>query len=386
VACDPATGERLDEVLAVVMRAPRSFTGEDVGEIHGHGGALNLGRLLRVALASGARTAEPGEFTRRAFERGRLDLSRAEAVVAVIGAASERALRAAQAGLAGGLASRIADLRGQILDLLAEVEASVDFPEEDLDFVSGQDVAKQATEVAARLRALARTYSVGRALREGIEVALTGAPNVGKSSLLNGLVGEERALVAPEPGTTRDYVEVRVVWNGIPVTLIDTAGERDPASAPSLEARGVELGRARAAKADLIVSVRDASAPGPPGVPTALEVWNKIDLAPPPPGALGVSARSGIGLDRLREGILGRVLGASSEGDETLVSTERQRALVDEAAAAAERAGQAAAANGSPEILALELRESAVCLGRITGEEVGEDVLDRLFARFCIGK
>jgi tRNA modification GTPase len=385
LARDPGSGERLDEVLAVVMRAPRSYTGEDVAEIHGHGGALNLARLFRAALSAGARAAEPGEFTRRAFENGRLDLTRAEAVVSVIGAASERALRAAQAGLGGGLAARVGALRTAVLDLLAEVEASVDFPEEDLDFVTPEELGRRAGELASALSSLGRTYTVGRALGEGVEVALTGAPNVGKSSLLNALVGEERALVAAEPGTTRDYVEARVVWDGVPVTLIDTAGDRE---AVGVEARGVELGRARAERADCVVVVRDATVGGAATAPPrGLEVWNKIDVAPAPAGAIGVSALTGAGLDLVRARVLATVLGTAGEGDESvLVSTERQRALVEVGASAMERAGEAALAGRASEILALELREAALCLGQITGEEVTEPVLDRLFARFCIGK
>lgn len=406
VARDPVSGERLDDVLAVVMRGPRSYTGEDVGELHGHGGALNVARLLRATLAAGAQLAEPGEFTRRAFERGRLDLTRAEAVADVIGAASERALRVAQAQLEGALGAHVAALRGRAVALLGEVEASIDFPEEDLSFLPNAEVAAQARALADEVAALAKSYGVGRALREGLTVALVGAPNVGKSSLLNALAGEERALVAAEPGTTRDWVEARVVWSGIAVTVIDTAGERDEAAtASAVERRGMALGRARAAQADVVLRVRDATVAGAPGATAEeevaagaagqgggrereIEVWNKIDLQAPPGGSLGVSATTGAGLDALRAAVLARVAGTSAlaEQDGELVTTERQKQLVDEAAAALARGAAAATAGRPPELTAADLRAAAGALARIHGVEVGEHVLDYLFGRFCIGK
>ena len=423
VARAPGSGERLDEVLAVIMRGPRSYTGEDVGELHGHGGAQNVARLLAAVLAAGAQPAEPGEFTRRAFENGRIDLSRAEAVAAVIGAASERALRAAQTQLAGALGARVAAEEGRVLELLAEVEAAIDFPDEALVTSGRTELAAAAARLAEQLRTLARSHGEGRALAEGITVVLVGATNVGKSSLLNALLGEERVLVSSNPGTTRDYVEVRMEWNGFRVTVVDTAGERSAgeradvvawgdagaAASPSSaacggaptevdardlasadEARGIELGRARAVRADVVVRVHDAAVVrGTAGCASAaeLEVWNKADLAAPPEGTLGVSARTGAGLDELRQAILARVVGAPTEGDESgVVTTERQRAALSDAADALARGAAAAVAGRSSELVAADLRVAATALARIRGIDVGEGVLDQIFARFCIGK
>jgi tRNA modification GTPase len=382
-----AAGGRLDEVLAVVMRGPRSYTGEDVAEIHGHGGALNLGRLLEAVLALGARAAEPGEFTRRAFENGRLDLTRAEAVADVIGAASERALRMAQAQLGGALGRRVSALREQAVALLAEVEASIDFPGEDLDFLPGDEVAARAARLAEAASKLAASYRVGRALREGVVVALVGAPNVGKSSLLNAFVGEERAIVTPEPGTTRDYVEAAAVWEGVPVTIVDTAGER-AGDLSEAERRGLELGRARARRADVVVRVREVGGGAADDArDDELVVWNKADLGAAPSGALAVSALTGQGLDALERAVMARVIGEGGEGEEgEVVSSERQRALVAEAAEAAERAAGAARAARPVELVASDLRAAARALGQVSGDEVGEAVLDVLFGRFCIGK
>ena len=384
-----AKGDRQDEVLAVLMRGPRSYTGEDVAEISGHGGSLNMGRLLRAVLGHGARTAEPGEFTRRAFENGRLDLTAAEAVAAVIGASSERALRHAQAQLTGALGTHADALRQKTVALLSEVEASIDFPEEDLNFLSAAVVAERAHELATAAQRFASGYALGRALREGVEVAFVGAPNVGKSSLMNALLGEERAVVTAEPGTTRDYLEARVVWNGIPVTLIDTAGER--AATLEAERRGLALGQARAKRADVRVRVLDATAAervyDESGFGEDLTVWNKIDLALGPRDALGVSALTGDGLDSLRDAVLARVLGETADAEDgAIAATERQRELFSAAAVAAERAAAAAIESRPLELVAVDLREAARKLAGVSGGDVTESVLDALFARFCIGK
>lgn len=384
VARDPSSGDRIDEVLAVAMRGPRSYTGEDVVELHGHGGALNMGRLLRAALAAGARAAVPGEFTRRAFAAGRMDLTQVEAVLAVIEASSERALRLAQAQLEGSIGGRARTLRGQVTDFLADLEAAVDFPEEGLSLAGRAELGGRAAALASECRALAGTFEVGRALRDGVSVALVGPVNAGKSSLFNRLVGSERALVAAEPGTTRDYVEAEVVWQGVRVTVIDTAGRRSAES--DVERRGIELGMRRAAAADLeILLVPAGSATGSSSART-IEIISKGDeLAPGSArGVLVTSAVTGEGLEELKAAVVERVTaGARDGGDGAVVSSERQRAQLAAAAAAL----AAASVPGRPEdILALDVREAMQALSRLLGVEVGDDVLDALFARFCIGK
>ena len=383
-----AGGARLDDVLVVAMRAPRSFTGEDVAEVHGHGGTVNAGRLLRAVLERGARLAEAGEFTRRAFEHGKVDLAAAEGLLGVIEAASERAWRVAQAQLAGALSERVASLRARATELLAEIEACVDFPEEGLEFLAARDAAAAAREIGAGAAALAASFGLGRALRDGVEVALVGPVNAGKSSLLNALVGRERALVADEPGTTRDYVEARVEWDGIAVTLIDTAGER--AADGAVERRGIELGRERAARADVRVWIDEHGA-GPAELAAGtIRVRSKADLGgAPQPGVIATSARTGAGLEELRAQILDAVGagGGAGEGDDAVVVTsERQRALFERAAAAMARAAATLADAMPAEVVAVEVRDALGALAAVTGDEVGEDVLDVLFARFCIGK
>jgi tRNA modification GTPase len=390
VARDPVSGERLDEVLVVVMRAPRSFTGEDVAELHGHGGAVNMARLLRAVVAGGrVRHAEPGEFTRRAFENGRLDLTEAEAVLGVIEASSERALRLAQSQLAGRLGERIAELRRRGTDLLADLEASIDFPEEGIEVVARGDVAARASALAAECAALAGTFEAGRALREGLHVALCGPANAGKSSLFNRLVGSERALVDEQPGTTRDFVEAAVVWHGVRVTLVDTAGLREAGS--EVERRGIELGARRARQADIEVHLVAADSLGDPPSPAAgrrsLRVVSKGDQLPAgaAPSYLVTSAVTGQGLEELVGSVLEMATsGGLAEEGAALLTTERQRSLVARGADAFARA--AAAAGAAEEILAMEVREAVDALAGVLGERIGEEMLDALFARFCIGK
>jgi tRNA modification GTPase len=374
-------GARLDDVLAVAMRAPRSLTGEDVAELHGHGGSVNAGRLLRAVLARGARLAEPGEFSRRAVAAGKLDLAEAEGLLGVIEAASERAWRVAQAQLGGALGTKIAEVRATVTAALAELEAWVDFPEEGLDGLGGPALVAGLEAAAAECEALAGTFRLGRVLRDGLEVALVGPVNAGKSSLFNALVGRERALVSASPGTTRDYVEARVEWDGVAVTLIDTAGER--AAGDPLEERGIELGRARARDADVRVWI-DEAGHGPPG---ALIVRSKADLGGEiPAGAIATSVPTGAGLPELRAAILASVGAAGDADDAVVVTSERQRGLLELAATSLRAAVTSLRGGAAVELAAVDVREGLTALGAITGEAVGEDVLDALFARFCIGK
>jgi tRNA modification GTPase len=404
-----AAGARIDDVLAFSMRGPRSFTGEDVAEVHGHGGAVNLARLLRGALDRGARLATPGEFTRRAFDAGRIDLTRAEGLLAVIEAGSERGWRQAQAQLAGSLGHAIRALDERITAVLAEIEGGLDFPEDDLEVRGQVWVATELAATAATCDALAATYAAARVAREGLTVALVGAVNVGKSSLFNALIGRERALVDAAPGTTRDYVEAACEWNGYAITLIDTAGERD--AADEVERRGIALGHSRAAAADVVVLISDSGAFASAD-PRALWVRSKADLGGEVPSrAIATSVTTGQGIEALRAAILERAgaapdhavgpggalatstdaadpaVGAALDAStDAVVTTERQRGLLAEAARRLAAASAALATSTPLEMLALDVRTARSAVVQVLGEEAGDAVVAEVFARFCIGK
>lgn len=384
-----ASGVRLDEVVAFAMRAPRSFTGEDVAEIQGHGGGANLARLLAATLAAGARAAEPGEFTRRAFGNGKLDLTRAEALLAVIESGSERALRVNQELLSGALANALDLMEQRATEVLAEIEGSIDFPEDDLILAPAGWAHQQLLALTGQCNRWVASFAVGKALRQGVTVALVGPVNVGKSSLLNALAGQHRALVSSQPGTTRDYVELRVEWNGVAVTLIDTAGLR--ASSDEIEAAGIELGRARAAQAEVVLQVSDQAFDANAVADSrTILVRSKADLTAATDDVVAVqrtSATTGEGLAELRQRILQIATAGAVDGDDgVMLITERQRSRAQDAAL---RFGDAALglAEGRPlEMLALDVRQAVHALAEMRGREVTERVLDEVFARFCIGK
>ena len=394
---DPASGERVDEALLLLMRAPRSFTREDVVEFHCHGGLEAVRRVHELVGAAGARPAGPGEFSQRAFLNGRLDLTRAEAIVEMINARSRRAAALAMAGLDGGLQQRIAALRQRLLDPLAELEARLDF-EDDLPPLDPAAVTAALREVRDELGQLVREARQGQLLREGLRVAIVGRPNVGKSSLLNRLSRRDRAIVTDLPGTTRDLLESELVLDGVPLTLLDTAGIR-PSDDP-VERLGIARSKEALAAADAVLLLFDLGAGWtaadaelrslvPEGVPL-LVVGNKADLAPAPspspsPADVAISACTGDGVDGLVGLLLARC-GATDLGGLQVALNARQRDLAATAATALERSLEAAS-DGLPwDFWTIDLRQAVRSLGEITGEEVSEAVLDRVFARFCIGK
>ena len=387
---------RLDEVLLLLMRAPRSFTGEDVVEIHCHGGVIAVQQVMeRVLEQPGVRRALPGEFSQRAVLNGRLDLTRAEAVSELVSARSRRAAALAMAGLDGGIQARITLLRERLLDQLTELEARVDF-EDDLPPLDGIALLNELQSVRTELLALVADGERGDALRHGLRVALVGRPNVGKSSLLNRLSRRERAIVTELPGTTRDLLESEIVLDGVPITLMDTAGIR--ATNDAVEQLGIARTEEALISADVVVLIVDGHvgwtetdaqllARIPNDVPRVV-VANKSDLdGPPLPGLVDVqfSARNGAGEDALVQVLLERC-GAGDAAGILLSLNTRQRDLASLAAAALERSQEVAQQQLPWDFWTIDLREAIRDLGEITGEELTEAVLERVFSRFCIGK
>ena len=395
--CDPASGERVDEALLLVMRAPRSFTRETVVEFHCHGGLICVQRVLELVLAAGARRALPGEFSQRAFLNGRLDLTRAEAVSELVTARSRRAAQLAMSGLDGGLQQRIVALRERLLDQLAELEARVDF-EDDLPPLDGPAVATALAAVQAELQQLLRDGERGQVLRDGLRVAIVGRPNVGKSSLLNRLSCAERAIVTDLPGTTRDLVESELVLQGVPLTLLDTAGIRP--TDDRVEQLGIARSHAALQSADAVLLLFDLTAGWrpedqqlreavPEGVPL-LVVGNKVDqlasaAAPAPQAEVCISALSGCGEEPLVAALLERCGHGDVQGLQVALN-RRQQDLAAAAVASLEGSLQASRQQLPWDFWTIDLRAAVRSLGEITGEEVSEAVLDRVFSRFCIGK
>lgn len=397
-------GGALDIGVALWFAGPRSFTGEDVLELHGHGGPVVLRGVLERCLALGARLAEPGEFTRRAFVNDRIDLAQAEAIADLIDAASEQAARGALRSLSGEFSAAVDRVADALLDLRILVEATLDFPEEDgVDFLAESDALQRLATVRSELAAVFRAARQGSALREGLVVVLAGAPNVGKSSLLNRLAGDEVAIVTEHPGTTRDTVRQTIVVEGLPIHLVDTAGLRD--SDDPVEQLGMQRTRDALTRADLVISVSAADAvegeallssvaaralEALPASVARLQVVNKIDLtgeaAAESDGAGGwtirLSARTGEGIDQLRAALL-RLGGQTETGEGVFLARTRHLAALQ----AAEHHLNAAAEGRLPaDLLAEELRLAHEALGSIVGRVTPDTLLGEIFGRFCIGK
>lgn len=399
---DQAHGKRVDEALFLLMRGPKSYTGEDVVEIQCHGGHTSTQEILRLCLVQGARVADEGEFTKRAFINGKLDLTRAEAVMDIVDAKSEAALSQAVAQKSGVLEGRIRDAREAVLELVAFIQADLDYPEDDIERLTDAELASRVQAVAGDLDALIASAERGRITRDGIKMVIAGKPNVGKSSLLNALLGRDRAIVTDIAGTTRDVVTEHLTIGGVPVEILDTAGIRE--TADTIEAIGVERAKAASQEADLVLYVVDASR----GLDSdddaflsalsgkaCLLVVNKSDLNGEMvvPGAfidkhVRISAKAVVGIDVLEKAILGVILHDKTvgSGDTAVVSNARHIALLERCAADLASFLDGLAMDMSKDILVIDLQNAWENLGLITGDTASEDLIDTIFSKFCLGK
>lgn len=408
-----AQGEPLDSGLALLFPAPHSYTGEHVLELHGHGGPVVVEALIERSAELGARRARAGEFTERAYLHGKLDLAQAEAVASLIDASSRAAARAALRSLEGEFSRQVLSLAERIGELRAWIEAAVDFAAEEIDFLAEPELARRLADLEQALVALQRASRQGRVLTEGLTVVIAGPPNAGKSTLMNRLAGHEAAIVAPEPGTTRDLLRERILLDGLPVTLLDTAGLRESASVPAagevldpVEREGMRRARDAMRRADHILFVVDAAtgtgaaawhaeqASLPAEVPVTV-LLNKCDLAQAAPGLAGlgaaapatlrISARTGEGLEALSAHL--RQVAGLAEADGSLVAARaRHVEALARVGAHIAQASSLLTARRDGELVAEELRAAQLALGEIVGEEGSEALLGRIFSTFCIGK
>lgn len=401
----PQTQDIVDEALLLIMKAPRSYTREDVVEFHCHGGIMSVQQVLQLCLENGARLAQPGEFTLRAFLNGRLDLTQAESITDLVGAKSPQAAQAALAGVQGKLAVPIGKLRAQCLDVLAEIEARIDF-EEDLPPLDCDGILSQIEKFIIEITRLLATANKGEMLRSGLKVAIVGRPNVGKSSLLNAWSRTDKAIVTNLPGTTRDVVESQLVVGGIPVQVLDTAGIRD--TQDQVEKIGVERSEGAAKAADLILFTIDASVGWTDADREIYDrvkdrplilVMNKIDLVTEneiialesqiqePQSKIMTAAAQNQGIDALEAAILEKIgLGKLQAADLDIAINQRQAAALVRARKSLQQVQTTAQQHLAFDFWTIDLRGAIQALGEITGDEVTESVLDRIFSKFCIGK
>lgn len=401
---DPATGGTVDEVLLIRFRAPHSYTGEDVIEIHGHGGTYVSSKILQLVLDQGAGLAEPGEFTRRAFTNDRLDLSQAEAVADVIHAASDKALTAALAQLKGQLSEKLNGLYDELVQVLAQLEAAIDFPEDGLDFVQKQQLEQRVQKTNTEIKKLVDSYRHGKIYREGLKVALVGKPNVGKSSLLNALLQEDRAIVTPHPGTTRDTLEERVRIKDIHITIVDTAGLRHQPG--EIEEHGIERTRHALAQADLALVIFDGSQALDTNDAMLIKevadkkklvLLNKSDLPMvidqnallkqlKKDTVISLSATTGDGMAELKDTLYKSALGGRTASEGVAITRERHRQALAQAQESLTCVSQSLQEDRSEDLIAVDLNIALEYLGGILGKTFVDDLLDQIFNDFCIGK
>ncbi len=397
---DPSTSELVDEALVSVMRAPATYTREDIVEINCHGGMTPLWRTVALLISRGARQAEPGEFTKRAFVNGRIDLAQAEAVMEIIRAKTELSLKAANEQLLGGLSKEVTALRDRLLSLIAAVEAGIDFPEEDIETETGRPLAEEVSRICNDVDMLINSFRHGRILRDGYATAIVGRPNVGKSSLLNALLKQDRAIVTDIPGTTRDVLEEYLNIDGVPLRILDTAGIRH--SLDRVEQEGVRRSLTAIGSADIVLLVLDGATSLADedrrvleeitGKPTIV-VINKADLPRAlenidhPGTQVCLSCRTGAGLDVLRRAISDKAKeGIAGSREHSWAINQRHRTILEETKKSLEQSLESTRSGLSPEFVALDLRAALDSLGLIIGATYTDDILEKIFSEFCIGK
>lgn len=395
---DPATGERIDEIVFTFFKAPHSYTGEDVVELSCHGSPVILRLALDAVITRGARIAEPGEFTFRAFFNRRIDLAQAQAVGDLINAQTEYQARVASRQLEGALSQRLAPTKQSLIDIIVHLESSVEFVEDDISTEAISGLLKKLNEAIAGLTEIAASFSFGRFVREGFDLAIVGRPNVGKSSVFNRLTGSDRAIVTPLPGTTRDALYESASIAGVPVRLIDTAGIRE--TSDIIETIGIQRSRAAIADSDIALLVLDASEPLTMDDRRLLEqvpverrilALNKIDLPREMESsvvdAIHISALTGNGFDQLTAAMLERLSGSDgSERDDIMITDARQHTAIRRAIEQLEDARDLIVQGEFEEVILLRLRGALSSLGEVTGETLTEDILNQIFSTFCIGK
>ena len=402
---DKENNSIIDEVLAVYMKGPKTYTAEDVVEINCHGSVVSLRKTLELVLRKGARMAEPGEFTKRAFLNGRLDLSQAEAVIDVVKAKTDRSFDVAISQLEGGLSLKISEIRQKLLDLLVDITVNIDYPDEDIEEITYDNIEQNILLIANMIEKLLSTASTGRMIREGIRIAIVGKPNVGKSSLMNGLLKESRAIVTEVPGTTRDTIEEALSIRNIPVYLVDTAGIRD--TSDKVEKIGIEKSKEAFNNADFVIfiidgsralSIEDKQIADHLEGKKSLVLINKCDLAravkisdvrnlAPDADIIETSLADGSGVEKIEEFIENMVYGGEiSQSQSMMVNNVRHIDLLAGSRDSLNDALDMTLARQALEFIEVDVRSAYESLGEITGETVSDDIINEVFARFCLGK